>query len=174
MKKWFALPIAIMIANAAVAQTDPWTNLRVLEGKWEGPTTGKPGKGVTSREYRFELDGHFLSERNKVVYEAETPGAKPKVHEDLSFLSYDTRLKKIVWWQFHSEGFVHEYTLDSASADGKSLDFFTVRMNNIPPGFRAKESYRILSAGEVDSTFWLAEPGKDFEVYTQTRLKRVK
>ena len=168
MTKWFALPIAILTAHTVVAQTDPWAKLRVLEGKWEGPTTGKPGKGITSREYRFEMNGKFLSQRNKVVWE------KAEIHEDFSYLSYDTRQKKIVWRQFHSEGFVHEYTLDSVSADGKSLEFSSVRIENIPPGFRAKESYRMLSADEIESTFWLAEPGKNFEVYTETRLKRVK
>ncbi len=146
----------------------PWSNLRTLEGKWEGPTTGKPGKGITSRNYRFEMNGRFLSERNKVVWD------KAEIHDDLSLLSYDARQKKIVWRQFHSEGFVHEYTLDSVSADGKSLEFFSVRIENVPPGFRAKESYRILSADELESTFWLAEPGKDFVVYTESRLKRVK
>ena len=168
MTKWFALPIAILTAHTVVAQTDPWAKLRVLEGKWEGPTTGKPGKGITSREYRFEMNGKFLSQRNKVVWE------KAEIHEDFSYLSYDTRQKKIVWRQFHSEGFVHEYTLDSVSADGKSLEFSSVRIENVPPGFRAKESYRMLSADEIESTFWLAEPGKDFEVYTETRLKRMK
>jgi hypothetical protein len=114
------------------------------------------------------MNGKFLSQRNKVVWE------KAEIHEDFSYLSYDTRQKKIVWRQFHSEGFVHEYTLDSVSADGKSLEFLSVRIENIPPGFRAKESYRMLSADDVESTFWLAEPGKDFERYTETRLKRVK
>ena len=32
----------------------------------------------------------------------------------------------------------------------------------------------VLSADEIESTFWLAEPGKNFEVYTETRLRRVK
>jgi hypothetical protein len=168
MTKWLALAIAMVAAHTVIAQTDPWANLRVLEGKWEGPTTGKPGKGISSREYRFEMNGKFLSQRNKVVWE------KAEIHEDFSYLSYDTRQKKIVWRQFHSEGFVHEYTLDSISADGKSLEFSSVRIENIPPGFRAKESYRMFSADEIESTFWLAEPGKDFEVYTETRLKRVK
>jgi hypothetical protein len=165
MKKWLAL--AAILANAA-AQPDPWANLRVLEGKWEGPTAGKPGKGITKREYRFELNGHFLSERNKVVWE------KAAIHEDFSMLDYDTALKKIVWRQFHSEGFIHEYTLASVSADGKSLEFFSVSMDNIPPGFRAKESYHVLSANEVESEFWLAAPGKDYELYTKARLKRGK
>jgi hypothetical protein len=83
-------------------------------------------------------------------------------------------LKKIVWRQFHIEGFVNEYTLDSVSADGKSLEFVSVRIENIAPGWRAKESYHVLSTSELEQTFSLAAPGKDFEVYAQSHLKRVK
>ena len=70
----------------------------------------------------------------------------------------------MVWRQLHSEGRVNEYTLESMSADGKSLEFLTTKIENLPPGFRAKKVSRILSAEEIEETFWLAPPGKDFEV----------
>lgn len=35
--------------------------------------------------------------------------------------------------QFHVEGFVNEYTLDSVSENGKVLEFVAVRIENIPP-----------------------------------------
>lgn len=76
--------------------------------------------------------------------------------------------------QFHAEGFVNEYTLDAMSSDGKRLDFVTVRIENIPPGWRARESYQVISADEIVETFYLAAPGKDFERYSETRLKRIK
>ena len=88
--------------------------------------------------------------------------------------SYDRALKKVVLRQFHGEGFVNERTLDSVSADGKSLEFTTVRIENIAPGWRAKESFRVLSPDEFVETFSLAAPGKDFAVYSETHLKRVK
>jgi len=166
------LPIAFMIAVSAVAQSDPWAPLRVFEGKWEGPTSGKPGNGTTSREYRFELNGKFLFQRDKSVYQPAGPAAKPLVHEDFGIFSYDTNLKKIVWRQFHSEGMVNEYALDLVSADGKSLEFVTTRIENLP-GFRAKKQYRILSGTEIEETFLLAQPGKDFEIYTVAHLRRV-
>jgi hypothetical protein len=72
------------------------------------------------------------------------------------------------------ESFVNEYNLDSVSADGKLLEFTTVRIENIAPGWRARETYRIVSADEVVETFYLAPPGKDFAAYSETRLKRVK
>lgn len=167
------LPFVILVAFRAFAQEDPWAALHVFEGKWEGPTSGKPGKGTTTREYHFELNGHFLSQHDKSVYQSADAAAKPLVHEDFGMFSYDTSLKKIVWRQFHSEGFVNEYMLDSVSADGKSLTFVTTRIENLPRT-RAKKLYRILSADEIEETFWVAPPGKDFEVYTVAQLKRVK
>jgi hypothetical protein len=144
--------IAVLSA-VGVAQSDPFAALRFLEGKWEGTATGEPGKGVCSREYRFELNGRFLSARNKSVYDPKSPGDKPEAHEDFGMYSYDRALKKVVLRQFHVEGFVNEYTLDSVGADGKSVEFTTVRMENIAAGWRAKEALRILSPDEFVETF---------------------
>ena len=173
--KLFTIGTFVALAGSrAMAQSDSWTPIRFLEGKWEGKATGEPGKGVSSREYRFDLNGSFLSARNRSIYEPKAAGAKPEVHEDLGMFSYDKALKKIVLRQFHGEGFVNEYTLDGVGADGKSLEFITVRIENIAPGWRAKESWRILSPDEFVETFSLAAPGKEFAVYSETRLKRVK
>jgi hypothetical protein len=174
MKRWYAPPVAVLISLSAMGQSDHWAPLRVFEGKWEGPSAGKPGKGTTSREYKFELNGQFFSQSDKSVYQPDDPAAKPLVHEDFGVFSYDTNLKKLVWRQFHSEGLVNEYTMEPVSADGKSLQFVTTRIENLPPGFRAKKAYRIVSADEIEETFFLASPGKEFEVYTVSHLKRVK
>lgn len=176
MLKHELLTIVTYVALAgsrAIAQSDSWTPIRFLEGKWEGKAAGEPGKGVSSREYRFDLNGRFLSARNRSIYEPKTAGAKPEVHEDFGMFSYDKALKKIVLRQFHGEGFVNEYTLDSVGPDGKSLEFMTIRIENIAPGWRAKEASRILSPDEFVETFSLAAPGKEFAVYSETHLKRV-
>jgi hypothetical protein len=160
MKRLYAPPVAVLIVLSAMGQSDSWAPLRVFEGKWEGPTTGKPGKGTTSREYKFELNGQFFSQRDRSVYQPEDPAAKPLVHEDFGFFSYDTNLKRIVWRQFHSEGLVNEYTLDAVSADGNSLQFVATRIENLPPGFRAKKVY--------DS-----ERRKSIELSPRTRSRRL-
>jgi len=161
------------IAQSPPAKSDVWAPLRFLEGKWEGTASGEPGKGVSTREYKFDLNGRFLTARNRSVYEPKTPDAKSEVHQDLGIYSYDRALQKFVLRQFHVEGFVNEYTLDSISADGKQLEFVTVRIENIPLGWRAKEAFQILSPDEFIETFPLAPPGKDFAPYSQTRLKRL-
>jgi hypothetical protein len=51
-----------------------------------------------------------------------------------------------------------------------------IRLNlkNRCPFLCYQEAYRILSPDEFVETFSLAAPGKDFEVYSETHLKRVK
>lgn len=167
------MAMAALTVVGAGAESDPWTAIRFLEGKWEGPVSGQPGKGISTREYRFDLNGRFLSARNKSVWEPKPGSGKGEVHEDVSMYSYDRALKKIVLRQFHIEGFVNEYTLEGIGTDGR-LEFSTVRIENIAAGWRAKESLRMVSPDEFVETFSLAAAGKDFEVYSETRLKRVK
>ena len=172
MKRFGFLPFLFLLAVSAVAQSDPWAPLRSFEGKWQGDTSGKPGTGTTRREFRFELNNKFMFQRDNSEYQPKDPAGKPLLHEDFGVFSYDGNLKKIVWRQFHSEGLVNEYTLESVSEDGKSLEFVTTRIENLP-GFRAKKQYRIVSGNEIEETFWLAPPGKEFALYTVAHLKRL-
>ena len=73
--------------------------------------------------------------------------------------------------QFHIEGFVNQYVLESISADGKTVTFVTESIENIPEGWRGRETYMI-SENAFTEAFDLAEPGKDFEPYTKGGFKR--
>jgi hypothetical protein len=55
--------------------------------------------------------------------------------------------------QFHIEGFVIQYTLDSISRDKKNIRFLSEAIENIPPGFRSRETYKIISKDEFIETF---------------------
>jgi len=74
--------------------------------------------------------------------------------------------------QFHGEGFVNQYTAD-LSSDTAKLVFTSESIENIPSGWRARETYAVFSADEFEELFKLAQPGKDFELYSRVRLKRV-
>ena len=74
------------------------------------------------------------------------------------------RAETFVLRQFHIEGFVNQYRIESISLDKKTIVFISESIENIPPGFRAKETYQILNENEFTETFELAEPGKDFEI----------
>ena len=70
--------------------------------------------------------------------------------------------------QFHGEGFVNQY-VGTPGADGRSIVFETEAIENIPPGCRARETYRFVGPDEVLETFELAGPGKGFEIYSECR-----
>ena len=165
---WSAAPTA----EQAKAASDPWQPLRGLLGSWEGDAQGEPGSGKCEREYRLTLKDKFVQVTNKSTYPPQEKNPKGEIHEDSGFISYDKAAQKLVMRQFHVEGFVNHYVLDSVSAEGRKLVFVTVAIENIPPGWRGRETYELVSADEFVETFALAEPGKDFATYSETRFRR--
>jgi hypothetical protein len=157
---------------AQTKAADPWQPIRGLLGSWEGDARGEPGSGKAEREYRLALRDKFVQVTNKSTYPPQEKNPKGEVHEDTGFISYDRAQKKLVLRQFHVEGFVNHYVLDSISPDGKKLVFVTVGIENIPPGWRGRETYEIVSDDEFVETFALAEPGKEFVTYSETRFRR--
>ena len=89
-------------------------------------------------------------------------------------ITFDKSRKQFVFRQFHVEGFVSQYLTTSISTDGKEIVFTSEGIENIPAGWRARETYKIISPDEFIETFELAGPGKDFEIYSEGRLTRKK
>lgn len=153
-------------------QSDPFKPVRQFIGKWEGDSHGEPGVGKMVREYAFVLKDRFIRVSNTAMYPPQKKNPKGETHEDLGFIGYDRALKKLIFRQFHIEGFVIQYSLESISEDGRSFIFTSTAIENIAPGWRARETYRFLSNDEFSETFALAGPGKEFETYSETRFRR--
>ena len=153
-------------------QVDVWRPLQFLIGTWEGKGKGQPGVSTVEREYQFILDGKYIQIRNRSTYAPQERNPKGERHEDWAMLSFDKMRKQFVLRQFHSEGFVNQYVSQTPATDAKTLVFLSEGIENIPTGWRARETYRIISNDEFIEVFELAAPGKDFEVYTENHLKR--
>lgn len=153
-----------------VAAPDPFDAVAFLIGRWEGTSDGQPGKGTVRREYSRALNSRFIRVVNRSEYAAQERNPKGEIHEDEAFLSYDRARKRLVIRQFHVEGFVNHYIQDP----GSSLVFTSESIENIPAGWRARETYVQRGLDEFEEVFELAEPGKSFEVYSRAILKRVK
>lgn len=166
------LPFITTAQNSV--KTDPWDLFKPFIGKWAGEGGGEPGKGSYVRSYQFIMNNKFIEVRNQSSYPPSANNPKGEIHEDLGYISYDRSLKTFRLRQFHIEGFVNEYILDSVSADRKTMTFVTESIENIPDGWRAKETYRIPGDNQIEETFELAAPGKDFEVYSKALLIKVK
>ena len=152
--------------------SDPLLPLSFLIGRWEGTSSGQPGSAKVQREYVRVLNSHFIRVQNKSVYPPQEKNPRGETHEDYGMFSFDKTRKSAVLRQFHVEGFVNQYLSDLALQDGKIV-FTSEAIENIPPGYRARESYRILGPDAFEEHFELAEPGKAFESYSRARFTRV-
>ena len=166
--------VAIVLLGLATqfSVSDPWINMRFFIGSWEGTSTGEPGNGTVSRSYEFVLGNKFLHVRNKSTYPPQPQNTKGEVHDDWGMVSYDSARRKLVFRQFHGEGFVNQYVVQSQGS--QEIIFVSEAIENTPRGYRARETYRILNPDEFVERFEVAEPGRDFEIYSETKFRRSK
>lgn len=155
----------------SAAPADPFAPLARLVGDWSGTSEGQPGKGEIERHYERILRSKFIQVRNRSVYPPQEKNPKGETHEDVGFFSFDGARKRLMLRQFHVEGFVNQYALDPSSTADR-LIFVSEAIENIPAGFRARETYVFSGADAFDEVFEIAEPGRDFEVYSRSRLTR--
>lgn len=155
------------------APGDPFQPMEPLIGRWEGTSEGQPGNGTVRREYSRILGSRYIRLENRSVYAPQEKNPKGEVHEDLGIFSFDCAQGRLVLRQFHVEGFVNHYVAEPSSEAGR-LVFTTEAIENIPAGWRARETYIMNGPDELEEVFELAAAGKEFELYSRARLKRVK
>ncbi len=166
-------PALLSATWQATAPRDALAPVAPLVGRWSGTTEGQPGKGTVEREYERILGARFIQARNRSTYPPQEKNPKGEVHEDLGIFSFDSARKRIVLRQFHIEGFINQYVLEPDSPPGR-LVLTSEAIENIPAGWRARETLVFSGPDQVEEIFELAEPGKDFEVYSRNRLTRVR
>jgi hypothetical protein len=155
------------------APVDTLAPVARLVGRWTGTSEGQPGKGQVERQYERVLGSKFIQARNRSTYPPQDKNPKGETHEDIGFFSFDKARKRVLFRQFHVEGFVNQYALDPSSTVERVV-FTSESIENIPAGFRARETYVFSGSDQLEEIFEIAEPGKDFEVYSRSRLTRAK
>jgi hypothetical protein len=155
----------------SAASPDTLAPLARLVGEWNGTAEGQSGKGQVERQYERVLRSKFIQVRNRSSYPPQEKNPKGETHEDVGFFSFDSARKRVVFRQFHVEGFVNQYALDPSSTVDR-LVFTSESIENIPAGFRARETYVFSGSDHLEEIFEIAEPGKDFEVYSRSLLTR--
>ena len=168
------LLIPLLVGAQEIKKPDVWTPFKFFIGTWTGTGKGKPGISQVERQYQSILGGKYIQINHKSVYAPQENNPKGETHEDIGFFSYDRGRKQFVLRQFHVEGFVNQFKAETIAEEGKLIVFISESLENIPAGYRAKETYRILNENEFLEIFEIAEPGKEFSVYSENRFKRQK
>jgi len=170
-KKFLVLVIVlpILIAAQTDQKKDVWEPLKFLEGTWEG---GEPGVSKVTQVYRFVLNRKFLEMNTKSVFEPSAERPEGEIHEDFGIFSYDQFRKTFVLRGFYVEGFVNQYVLEDISEDGKTFIFLTEHVENAPSGTKAKLIFKIISKDEMEQSFHVAWPGKEFNCFFVHKLMR--
>ncbi len=171
------LPLLFLVPALTYGQSSKqdsvWLPVKTFIGTWTGTSEGQPGNGKYERSYQLVLNKKFIEVRNKSTYPPSKDHPEGEIHQDIAYISYDRSRKTFVLRQFHIEGFVNQYKLESISPDGKTLIFLSEDIENIPNGWRARETYKIANENEFIEIFELAAPDKDFELYSKASLKKV-
>lgn len=170
----FLLLVPALLSAQKNKRDSVWMPLKFFAGHWTGEGKGNAGPGKYERSYEFILAKNFIEIRNNTTYPPTETNPEGEVHKDVGYFSYDKSIRRFRLRQFHIEGFVNEFILDSISPDQKTIVFITESIENIPRGWKARETYRILNENEFEETFELSEPGKGFAIYTIAKLVRKK
>src|SRR5829696_4284862 len=149
----------VLCVPGSAAQQEPAAPDRLrpilrLLGTWEGTSQGEPGAGQVRRVYTAILGGRFVRGESRSTYPPQAKNPKGEVHEDISIFSFDRARGSLVLRQFHVEGFVNQYLQDTSAPDG-TVVFTSESIENIPPGWRARETYRFSGADAFEEVFEL-------------------
>jgi hypothetical protein len=143
------------------------TPLSNFVGRWRGTVSGEPGTGTVERTYTPILQGKFIEERNESNY------VSGEVHHHIAYWSLDRRRGRFVLRQFHQESFVNQFVASTADFAESRLVMESESIENIPPGFRARETYVFNGADAFEEIFEIAEPSAEFTLYSHNRFERV-
>ena len=139
-------------------------------GSWKGNGQGHSGTSEVVRTYRLTLGGRYLQVESTSTYPPQEKNPKGEKHEEVGMISFDKARGVFVFRQFHIEGFINQY--HSEMVGSGRIVFVTEAIENIPEGWRARETYLIESPDKFVERFELAAPGKDFDLYSENQLTR--
>ena len=162
-----------LLCAQAEDEQDRWAPFRFFVGNWEGTEEGRPGVGSVETSFRFIYDETYLEVRNRGVFEPQERNPEGEVHLDVGYISYDGVRETFVLREFHVEGYVNQYRLESLSPDGGTFVFVSESIENLPEGWQVRLRLRLLDENAYGMTFEIAPPEGDFIMFLEGTLNRV-
>jgi uncharacterized glyoxalase superfamily protein PhnB len=165
--------VPVLAAGQDQPKSDLWEAFRPMIGEWRGVGEGKSGESVVDLLIEFVMDERYISLRTTAVFEPQEKNPEGEVHEDIGFISFDEARGKYVFRQFHVEGFVNRYVLQDPVEAGGELAFVSEELENAPPSWQARVTYKLSSEDELQVSFDLSTGKDGFQCYSLNKLSRV-
>ena len=171
----FSCIVILCLPAEIFAQDNPFEVLDFLVGTWGGNGTGFGNEGSTIQsEFRYIMDGKYLQVMNESRFEPTETKPAGDYHLDMGMISYDTYREKLVYRQFHNEGYVNQYILKIDLSNDTDLVFESETIENFPRGGVARWTIRKLSENEIETIFDVAMPDELFVCLGTNKLEKIK
>lgn len=162
-----ALPILMATTGIAGAAPDRLSQLRWLEGTWQGTAEGAAGRASLQRQIVCALGCRYLNVEGQYLPEQAGESATAA----LGMWGYDRKQGLLLLHTFDDVASVTTYVEDPQASSGGTLVLLT---ENRREGRRARFTYSFSPPDAYRERFELANRGEEFELYVETRFERVR
>ncbi|MCB0753415.1 MAG: hypothetical protein KDC52_18230 [Ignavibacteriae bacterium] len=173
MKKIVIVWIACLLGANSFCQ-NKFENLDFLIGKWQGVETGVSGDGIGFRTYDYDMNEHYIIEKNQSTFAKTEKKPIGEVHRDFGVFSFNGNTSKIVYRSFNIEGFTNIFELDNDQSTETKFIFITREIENNPGNWKAKVTIEKISDNEFLESFDIAMDGENYVPFLKNHWYRTK
>lgn len=169
-----AIILIVLFSTLMFSQENNFKKFDFLIGKWSGIGSGfGNNKSIINSEFRFVMKGKYIEVLNDSKFVPTTKKPEGEHHIDKGFISYDATRNAFLFRQFHVEGFVIQYILVDSLSSNSKLVFESEEIENFIQGGKARWVISIKNGNEIETTFDVQLPEKEYQCFGENKLKRV-
>ena len=171
--RFYILSLILLYSSALYAQETSLDSFSDLIGTWQGTGSGfSSSTSVVHSEFNWVMNKRFIEVKNHSEFKPTPQQPKGEIHDDWGIISFDSARKKIIFRQFHSEGFVNQYILNDSLSNEKTFVFESEAIENFVPGGKARFTINIKRSTEIETLFDVGFPGKEMACFGSNQLKK--
>lgn len=173
MSKLYFLLWLLMFSVSSGAQNHSFDRLSFLLGTWEGEGTGFGNeKSAVHSEFNLVIGDQYIEVFNQSWFEPTVDNQEGELHVDRGYISYDKTRDRLVFRQFHIEGYVNTYVLVDSLSSADILVFRTESIENFMPGGKAQWTIRRTDETHIETIFDVSFPGEGYTCFGTNRLQK--
>ncbi len=179
-----ALLVLVLAAGPGVAQEEAmdWKGkvgaerfgpMAWLEGEWQGYGEFPDRTNYARIVYSYDLAGIYLVERTVALFPPPEPTTDYEIHQDFTVYYRNSTTGGFTAKSFFIEAYVVSSTVEVLE-DGSVIVVESTDVENGPPGMRSRTTISREGDDAFALTFEIAMPGKDYSLYEEMTMRRVR